>query len=101
MMLRIPHVTIATMFVIDQFANLFVITYSCDVEKCHAGACTHMHVCVFVIYYYYYYYYYYYSLIRAFYVTVSRWFFFTSALADGFSLESEWQKVSSSLQDSS
>ena len=27
--------------------------------------------------------------------------FFTSALADGFSLESEWQQVSSSLQDSS
>ena len=26
---------------------------------------------------------------------------FTSALADGFSLESEWQQVSSSLQDSS
>ena len=25
--------------------------------------------------------------------------FFTSALADGFSLESEWQQVSSSLQD--
>ena len=25
---------------------------------------------------------------------------FTSALADGFSLESEWQQVSSSLQDS-
>ena len=28
-------------------------------------------------------------------------FFFTKALADGFSLELEWQKVSSSLQDSS
>ena len=27
--------------------------------------------------------------------------FFTSALADGLSLESEWQQVSSSLQDSS
>ena len=27
--------------------------------------------------------------------------FFTSALADGFSLEFEWQQVSSSLQDSS
>ena len=27
--------------------------------------------------------------------------FFTSALAGGFSLESEWQQVSSSLQDSS
>ena len=27
--------------------------------------------------------------------------FFTSALADGFSLESEWQQVSSSLRDSS
>ena len=27
--------------------------------------------------------------------------FFTSSLADGFSLESEWQQVSSSLQDSS
>ena len=27
--------------------------------------------------------------------------FFTSALVDGFSLESEWQQVSSSLQDSS
>ena len=26
---------------------------------------------------------------------------FTSALADGFSLESEWQQVSSNLQDSS
>ena len=26
---------------------------------------------------------------------------FTSALADGFSLESEWQQVSTSLQDSS
>ena len=26
---------------------------------------------------------------------------FTSAIADGFSLESEWQHVSSSLQDSS
>ena len=26
---------------------------------------------------------------------------FTSAIADGFSLESEWQQVSSSLQDSS
>ena len=26
---------------------------------------------------------------------------FTSSLADGFSLESEWQQVSSSLQDSS
>ena len=26
--------------------------------------------------------------------------FFTSALADGFSLEFEWQQVSSSLQDS-
>ena len=40
--------------------------------------------------YYYYYYYYYYSLE-----------FFTSALANGFSLETEWQQVSSSLQDSS
>ena len=29
------------------------------------------------------------------------WEFFTSALADGFSLEIEWQQVSSSLQDSS
>ena len=29
------------------------------------------------------------------------WKFFTSALADGLSLESEWQQVSSSLQDSS
>ena len=29
------------------------------------------------------------------------WEFFTSALADGFSLEFEWQQVSSSLQDSS
>ena len=29
------------------------------------------------------------------------WEFFTSALADGFPLESEWQQVSSSLQDSS
>ena len=27
--------------------------------------------------------------------------FFTPALADGFPLESEWQQVSSSLQDSS
>ena len=27
--------------------------------------------------------------------------FFTSALADGFSLKFEWQQVSSSLQDSS
>ena len=27
--------------------------------------------------------------------------FFTSVLADGFSLEFEWQQVSSSLQDSS
>ena len=27
--------------------------------------------------------------------------FFTSALADGFSLEFEWQQVSTSLQDSS
>ena len=27
--------------------------------------------------------------------------FFTSVLADGFSLESEWQQVSSGLQDSS
>ena len=35
-------------------------------------------------------YYYYYSLE-----------FFSSALVDGFSLESEWQQVSSSLQDSS
>ena len=26
---------------------------------------------------------------------------FTSALADGFSLESQWKKISSSLQDSS
>ena len=39
-------------------------------------------------YYYYYYYYYPYE-------------FFTSALADGFSLEFVWQQVSSSLQDSS
>ena len=38
------------------------------------------------------YYYYYYLLI---------WKFFTSALADGFSLEFEWQQISSSLQDSS
>ena len=29
------------------------------------------------------------------------WEFFTSVLADGFSLELEWQQVSSSLQDSS
>ena len=29
------------------------------------------------------------------------WEFFTSALADGLSLESEWQQVFSSLQDSS
>ena len=29
------------------------------------------------------------------------WEFFPSALADGFSLEYEWQQVSSSLQDSS
>ena len=29
------------------------------------------------------------------------WEFFTSVLADGFSLESEWQEISSSLQDSS
>ena len=38
-----------------------------------------------------YYYYYYYLLIRV----------FTSALADGLSLEFEWQQVSSSFQDSS
>ena len=37
------------------------------------------------------YYYYYYSLIRAFHISVSRWFL----------LESEWQQVASSLQDSS
>ena len=29
------------------------------------------------------------------------WKFFTPALADGFSQESEWQQVSSSLEDSS
>ena len=29
------------------------------------------------------------------------WEFFTPVLADGFPLESEWQQVSSSLQDSS
>ena len=29
------------------------------------------------------------------------WEFFTSALADGLSLEFEWQQVSSKLQDSS
>ena len=40
---------------------------------------------------YYYYYYYYFSFES----------FFTSALADGFSLEFECQQVSSSLQDSS
>ena len=45
----------------------------------------------FTAYYYYYYYYYYYLFIRV----------FTSALADGLSLEFEWQQVSPSLQDSS
>ena len=40
----------------------------------------------------YYYYYYYYLLL---------WNFFTQALADVFSLEFEWEQVSSSLQDSS
>ena len=37
---------------------------------------------------------------RVFHISVS-WWFFTSVLADGFSLEFEWQQVSSSLQDSS
>ena len=32
-------------------------------------------------------------------IMVSSWEFFTSVLADGFSLESDWQQVSSSLQD--
>ena len=41
--------------------------------------------------YYYYYYYYYYTPLE----------FFTSALTDGFTLDFEWQQVSSSLQDSS
>ena len=57
----------------------------------------------------------YHSLIRAFHISVSRWlftevllllllssnsfdFFFTPKLADGFTLECEWQQVSSSLQ---
>ena len=43
-----------------------------------------------VIYYYYYYHYYYYPLE-----------FFTSALTEGFSLEFEWEQVSSSLLDRS
>ena len=41
--------------------------------------------------YYYYYYYYYYTHLE----------FFTPALVDGFSLESEWLQVSSVVQDSS
>ena len=34
-------------------------------------------------------------------IIIYSWEFFTSALADGLSLEFEWQQVSSSLQDSS
>ena len=34
-------------------------------------------------------------------IILFRWKFFTPALADEFSLEFEWQQVSSSLQDSS
>ena len=34
-------------------------------------------------------------------IIIHSWELFTSALADGFSLESEWQQVSSSLQNSS
>ena len=44
--------------------------------------------CIVSIYYLYYYYY-------------SFWVFFTPELADSFSLEFEWQQVSSSLRDSS
>ena len=35
------------------------------------------------------------------YIIITLWEFFTPALADGLSLESEWQQVSSNLQDSS
>ena len=34
-------------------------------------------------------------------IIIHLWELFTSALADGFSLESEWQWIPSSLQDSS
>ena len=34
-------------------------------------------------------------------IIITSWEFFTSALADGLSVEFEWQQVSSSLQDSS
>ena len=44
--------------------------------------------------------YYYYSLIIIIIIIIIH-SLFTSALADGFSLESEWQQVFSSLQDSS
>ena len=34
-------------------------------------------------------------------IIIYSWEFFISVLADGFSLEFEWQQISSSLQDSS
>ena len=51
--------------------------------------------------YYCYYYYYFTHLEFFYYYYFTHLEFFTSALADGISLEFEWQQVSSSLQDSS
>ena len=45
--------------------------------------------------------YYYYFMIIIIIIIIHPLELFTSAIADGFSLKSEWQQVSSSLQDSS
>ena len=62
-------------------------------------------IIIIIQFYYYYYYYYYYYLIFSFIISLLLLLFtplefFTSVLADGFSLEFEWQQDSSSLQDS-
>ena len=68
---------------------MWLIVSSLSPQSLHLLFCCVLSILT-LIWYYHYYYYYIYSLE-----------FFTSALADGLSLEFEWQQVSSSLQDSS
>ena len=75
--LQIFFLLLLLLLIIIRFGLRAEIRLSVCISKSHRSLCV----------YYYYYYYYYYSLIRAFHISVSRWFF----------TGSERQQVSSSL----
>ena len=74
-------------FARSKYLSFFSLSFNFILWSTGTAKSTILHI----MFYYYYHYHYYYTPLE----------FFTTALTDGFTLEFEWQQVSTSLQDSS